>query len=151
MLNAFVTNPEGDVHHLIGYGIAALVALRIFWGFFGTTHARFRDFKPSLSDSLQQVKEITEKRAVAHAGHSPLGALMIYNLLLTIIGISITGYMMTTLTFFGVDWVQQAHETLVTWAEISVFAHVSAVLIESRRLNINLIKTMISGYKDILQ
>jgi cytochrome b len=74
---------------------------------------------------------------------------MIYNLLLTLFGISLTGYMMTTLTYFGEEWLEEAHEILVTWAEISVLLHVAAVVIESGRLRVNLIKSMILGYKDL--
>lgn len=48
--------------------------------------------------------------------------------------IGLTGYMMTTLRFFGVAWVEEAHEILVTWAEFSVVLHILAVVTESRRL-----------------
>jgi cytochrome b len=149
LINAVIINPETSVHQWIGYGIAALVALRILWGFIGSTHARFSNFRPSISASIEQLGEIASARSNAHAGHSPLGALMIYNLLLTIVAICLTGYMMTTLIFFGAEWVQEAHAALVTWAEISVLIHVGAVLLESRRLNVNLIKSMIAGYKNL--
>ncbi len=147
--NAFFTNPEGDIHHLVGYGIAGLVGVRILWGVFGTQYARFSSFPPSLSKSLEQVGEMANGRRHAHTGHSPLGALMIYNLLLALVGISVTGYMMTTVAYFGVSWVEDAHSILVTWAEISVVAHVAAVLFESRRLSVNLPKSMVTGYKDL--
>lgn len=147
--NALFTNPEGEIHRWIGYAIAALVALRIVWGFVGTVHARFADFPPSLGASLAQVGEMASGRRHIHKGHSPLGALMIYNLILAFIGISITGYMMTTLTYFGVGWVEEAHELLVTWAEISVMAHIAAVIYESGRLGINLPKSMVTGYKEL--
>jgi cytochrome b len=45
--------------------------------------------------------------------------------------------------------VEEAHEILATWAELSVLAHVLAVLWESRRTGINLPKAMITGRKDI--
>lgn len=147
--NAFFTNPEKSNHIWVGYAIAGLVALRIIWGFIGTRHARFTDFLPSPAGAFRQLGDMLTGRRHPHAGHSPLGALMIYNLLITIAGICLTGYMMTTLAYFGSDWVQEAHEALVTWAEISVLAHVAAVLLESLRLRVNLIKSMILGYKDI--
>lgn len=149
--NAFFTDPEKDLHHFIGYGIAALVAARIIWGFIGTRYARFASFPPAAGPAFEQVSDILHARENAHAGHSPLGALMIYNLLLTLVAVCITGYMQTTIAFFGVDWVGEAHEVLVTWAEISVAAHVAAVLMESLRLRVNLIKSMILGYKDLRQ
>lgn len=149
VLNAFITDPEADLHHWLGYSVAALIALRLVWGFIGTSHARFSDFRPSLSASLNQLAEMSGGLKNRHAGHSPLGALMIYNLLLTLAAICATGYMMTTLSFFGVEWVEEAHEMLVNWAEISVLLHVAAVVFESRRLSINLFKSMITGYKNL--
>jgi cytochrome b len=86
-------------------------------------------------------------RRHAHAGHSPLGALMIYNLFVTLAAIGLTGWMMTTVTFFGIDWVEEAHEVLVTWAEVSIVLHIAAVIFESRRLGVNLPKSMVTGYK----
>lgn len=147
--NAFFTDPEKINHIWVGYTIAGLVALRVIWGFIGTRHARFSDFLPSPVGAFRQLGDMLSGRRTAHAGHSPLGALMIYNLLLTIAGISITGYMMTTLTYFGEEWLEEAHELLVTWAEISIVAHIAAVFFESVRLRVNLIKSMVLGYKDL--
>ena len=147
--NAIFTNPEARLHRWVGYAVAGLIGLRLIWGVLGSRHARFADFPPSFSGSVGQLAEMTTGRRHAHAGHSPLGALMIYNLLFTLAAIATTGYMMTTLSWFGVDWVKQAHETLVTWAEISVVMHVTAVVVESRRLRVNLPKSMIAGYKDL--
>lgn len=147
--NAFFTNPEGSSHRYVGYAIAALLAARLIWGFIGSRHARFSNFLPSPKGSLQQVRDIFAGRRRAHAGHSPLGALMIYNLLITITAIAVTGYMQTTITFFGYEWVEELHEALVTWTEISIVVHVIAVVAESRRLRVNLPKSMISGYKTL--
>lgn len=147
--NAFFTNPEGSQHRYIGYAIAALLAARLIWGFIGSRHARFSNFLPSPRGSWQQVKEILTGSRRAHAGHSPLGALMVYNLLITITAIAVTGYMQTTITFFGYEWVEELHEALVVWAEISIVVHVIAVVAESRRLRVNLPKSMISGYKTL--
>lgn len=145
--NALFTDPEARLHEWIGYVVLALIALRVVWGFIGSRHARFADFPPSAAAALGQMVEMATGRRHAHAGHSPLGALMIYNLLAAIAAIGITGYMMTTVAFFGVEWVEEAHEALVTWAEVSVALHVAAVVFESRRLGINLPKSMLTGYK----
>ena len=65
--------------------------------------------------------------------------------------IALTGWMQTTVAYFGVDWVGELHEVLVTWAELSVAAHIAAVVLESRRLRVNLPKSMVTGYKDFVQ
>ena len=145
--NAFFTDEESKLHHYVGYAVAALIAARLLWGLFGSKHARFSDFWPSPLKAIGQLRDMITGRRHAHAGHSPLGALMIYNLLLTMAAIAATGYMMTTVTWFGIEWVEEAHEALVTWAEISVVAHIAAVIVESRRLRVNLPASMLTGYK----
>ncbi len=147
--NAFLNNPEKALHHYIGYTVVALVVLRVVWGLIGTRHARFSDFPPSVSAAMEQAQEMVTGRRRIHAGHSPLGALMIYNLLATFLAIGTTGYMMLTVRFFGMDWVKELHEVFVTWAEISVAAHVAAVIFESRRLKVNLARAMVTGTKTI--
>jgi cytochrome b len=147
--NAIFTNPEAPTHRYVGYAVAALIGFRLLWGLVGSRHARFADFPPSVSGSLAQLQEMATGRRHAHVGHSPLGALMIYNLLLVMLGIAVTGYMQTTLTWFGIDWVEELHAALVSWAEVSVVVHVLAVVVESRRLQVNLPRAMVSGYKEM--
>lgn len=147
--NALFTDPESDLHEWVGFTIVGLVAVRLIWGLVGTRHARFADFPPNAMAAMAQLREMVTGRRHAHPGHSPLGALMIYNLLLTMLALGLTGWMMTTLTFFGVAWVEEAHEALVLWAELSVLAHIAAVIFESRRLGVNLPKSMVTGYKTL--
>lgn len=147
--NAVLTDPEHDLHRLVGYAIGALVALRIVWGLMGPRHARFASFPPSPSGALAQMADMASGRRRVHLGHTPLGALMIYNLLLTLLVIVGSGYAMTTIAFWGVEWVEELHEAAVTWAEVSVLIHVAAVIWESRRTGVNLPRAMITGYKEI--
>jgi cytochrome b len=149
LANALFTNPERDLHHIIGLAVLGLVVARLIWGLIGPRHARFADFPPDPSASMGQLRDMSTGRRHVHLGHSPLGALMVYNMLLTFLAIGVTGYMQTTVAWFGVEWVEEAHEVLVTWAEISAALHVAAVLFESRRLGINLPKAMVTGYKDL--
>ena len=149
-MNALIDDPESKLHEWIGYAILAMVGLRLIWGLIGTRHARFADFPPSVSAAVGQMTDIATGRKRAHVGHSPLGGLMIYNLILSLLAICGTGYMMTTDTFFGIAWVEEAHEILVAWAEVSVVFHIAAAIAESRRLGINLPKSMVTGYKEML-
>ena len=144
---ALVINPETSLHVTLGYIVAGLIGFRILWGFVGTRHARFSDFPPDPEAAMGQLGDIANGRHKRYRGHNPLGALMIYNLLATITFIAITGYMMGTPRFFGLEWVQEVHEALVGWAEISVVVHILGVVLESRRSGINLPKAMLTGYK----
>lgn len=149
LANVFLTQPGKTAHQWMGYVVAGLIALRVVWGFIGTRHARFADFLPSPGAVLGQVQDMATGRRRLHEGHSPLGALMILNLLVTMAALAGSGYAMTTVTFFGVEWVEELHELLAVWAEVSVVAHVVAVVVESRRLGVNLPKAMVTGYKTL--
>jgi cytochrome b len=88
-------------------------------------------------------------RTKIHVGHTPLGALMIYNLLGTLAIIGASGYLMTTDMFWGVEWPEEVHELSVAWAEFSVVLHIAAVLFESRRTKVNLPRAMMTGVKTV--
>ncbi|MDK3017564.1 cytochrome b/b6 domain-containing protein [Pseudodonghicola flavimaris] len=147
--NALFVDEESKLHHWIGYFVVGLVVFRILWGLVGSRYARFSSFPPSLSGAVGQMTDIATHRTHPHVGHSPLGALMIYNLILTLLAIGLTGYLMTTDMFWGVEGPEELHEAFVTWAEISVVAHIAAVAFESRRTKVNLARAMITGYKDL--
>lgn len=147
--NALFVDDESDLHLIIGYAVVALVALRIVWGFVGTRYARFSSFPPSAKGALEQVQDTVTGRVRVHTGHTPLGAWMIYNLLLAIAVICLSGWLMTTDMFWGVEWPEELHEMAVGWAEFSVVLHVAAVAFESIRTQVNLPRAMVTGYKDI--
>jgi cytochrome b len=147
--NALITDPEKATHRYIGYEVVGLILVRILWGLVGTRHARFSDFPPDPAATIRQMADMATGRKRVHLGHTPLGALMIYNLILTMLVIGVSGYMMTTLRFFGIEWVKELHEAAVTWAEISVVFHIVAVIWESMHTGVNLPRAMVTGYKDI--
>jgi len=147
--NALLIDDDSKQHEWLGYAIVALVVLRILWGFIGPRSARFATFVPNGRDITEQISDIATRRTRAHLGHTPLGALMILNLIATMLAIGLTGYMMTTNAFWGVDWVEEVHEVLVNWAWISIVLHVVAVIWESRRTGVNLPRAMITGSKHV--
>ncbi|MHA6264691.1 cytochrome b/b6 domain-containing protein [Arenibacterium sp. CAU 1754] len=147
--NALVIDDDSKLHEWVGYFVVALVLFRILWGFMGTQYARFSSFPPSATGAMGQVSEIAAGRKHIHIGHTPLGALMIYNLLLSLLVVGLSGHLMTTDMFWGVEWPEEVHEVSVTWTEISVVLHILAVIFESKRTGVNLPSAMVKGYKDL--
>lgn len=147
--NALVIDDDGKLHQWVGYAVVALVVLRILWGIVGRGYARFSSFPPSLAGAKAQMTEIATGRTHVHVGHTPLGALMIYNLLAALLVVGISGWLMTIDMFWGVEWPEEVHEVAVAWTEISVGLHILAVIFESRRTGVNLPAAMMTGYKDI--
>lgn len=149
LANFTLLDDDSPAHRYAGYVLFALVLIRLLWGLIGTKHARFSAFWPSPSAIKAHFSELFKGQSAPHLSHNPLGALMVYNLLATLVLISITGIMMGSDAFWGVDWVEELHEGLANYALACVGLHVAGVLLETRRSKINLVKAMVTGRKDI--
>ena len=148
LANFAILDEDGAAHRYAGYILLALVLTRLVWGLIGSKHARFTAFWPRPAAIKGHVVELLSGRATPHLSHNPLGALMVYNLLGTLLLICVTGVMLRMDYFWGVDWVEELHEILSNYALFCVGLHIAGVLFESRRSRVNLVKAMVSGRKD---
>ncbi len=146
----FLLDDEGAPHRYAGYAVLFLVLARLVWGFVGTRFARFSSFPPDLPAALRHLRTLSsDEKGKPVLGHNPLGALMVYNLLLALAAICLSGVMMTTDQFWGVAWVEDVHELAANYTLICVGLHVAGVIIDSHRTKTNLIRAMITGKKDL--
>ena len=91
---AYVTGDErGPFHRYIGYMIFAIVTARIYWGFFGTQHALFKNFVCSPLKAINYLQELTTGKPTHYTGHNPAAAWMILLLLTTSLVICLSGFM----------------------------------------------------------
>lgn len=72
---------------------------------------------------------------------------MVIALLLVISAIATTGYMMTIDAYWGVEWVEEAHEVAVCTAISMIVLHVLGVVLASVEHRENLVRAMITGRK----
>lgn len=152
----------GDIHALIGYALCALLAGRIYWGFFGTRYSRFNSFIFSPAETWAYMRSMFGKHPARHYyGHNPAGALMVFTLLTLLTAIFTTGLL--TLAVIDFDGpllalaphfsdaasytVQEAHEWLVNGALALVALHLSGVVGGSIQHGENLTRAMITGKK----
>lgn len=145
----FTLFDEGNVHETLGYILIGLLAFRLIWGFIGSQYAQFKYFIPNFDKIKRHIKNIREKKGSPYFGHNPIGALMIFNLFITLILLCFTGYVATTDRFWGVEWVEEVHEFLANYLLFSVLLHVTGVVLESFRSGVNLISAMFTGIKKI--
>jgi cytochrome b len=145
---AYATGDELDrLHVAAGYAIAALLALRIVWGFVGPRHARFSNFVRPPREVLAYLRDAALLRGSRYLGHNPAGGAMIVALLAMLAATCITGIMMTTDAFWGARWVEEVHETLGNVTVSLIVFHVLGVLIASFEHGENLVKAMVTGRK----
>jgi cytochrome b len=145
---AFLTADESkSLHENAGYAIAALVGMRILWGFVGSRPARFTDFVKGPRTVLAFLRDSLAMRAIRYVGHNPAGGAMVLALLAAISTICVTGWMMTTNTWWGVDWVEEVHETAAYGTLVLIGLHVLGVALASLEHRENLVRAMITGWK----
>jgi len=145
---AYVTAEEIDtVHEFAGYAILGLVAFLFIRAVDGIRYARFSQFIRSPHQVKQYLLDVSRGKERRHLGHNPAGAAMIVALLLILIGIGGSGWMLTTDTFWGVEWVEEFHELLANLGLILIGLHVAGVVLASVRHHENLVLAMITGRK----
>ncbi|HOZ28109.1 MAG TPA: cytochrome b/b6 domain-containing protein [Hyphomonadaceae bacterium] len=91
-LTAYLTAEENQpIHVLAGYTVAAVVGLRIIWGFVGTKHARFAGFVRGPGAVFGYLAGLVTGKSKRSVGHNPAGAAMTIALLLCVGGTAISG------------------------------------------------------------
>ncbi len=143
-----------DWHGRIGLLIVGLLAFRLVWGVLGSTYARFAHFFPSLTRIRSYLSG--EWRG---EGHNPLGALSVFALLGILLFQVISGVFANDDIAFtgplfdlvGKDW----SDTLSGWHhEIGelvlplIGLHIAAILFYVHIKKQNLVKPMITGWKE---
>jgi cytochrome b len=89
---AYFTEDEFlTLHVWAGYVAAAVVCVRLVWGFVGTRHARFTDFVRPPKAALGYIRDLLSKQPKRYIGHNPAGGVMIIMLLIGILGTVYSG------------------------------------------------------------
>ncbi|MFZ4537799.1 cytochrome b/b6 domain-containing protein [Propionivibrio sp.] len=144
-----------DWHGRIGLVILGLLAFRIVWGVIGSSHARFASFFPTPASVLAYL------RGQWHGvGHNPLGAFSVFGLL-ALIGLQLgTGlFGNDDIAFRGPlfdliskelsDKLTGIHKFSVNALIALIVLHLGAITFYAHVKKDNLVKPMITGWKDV--
>lgn len=144
---AWVSEDAGPLHERIGYAALCLVAVRLAWGLAGSRYARLAQFVRSPRVTLAYAQQMVVRQAPRYLGHNPLGGWMILALLLAVGLTGLTGWLMITDRFWGVEWMEELHEGLASGLLLLAAFHVGGVLWSSLAHRENLVAAMFSGRK----
>jgi cytochrome b len=145
---AWISGDDWKTLHLwAGYSAAALITMRLVWGVIGTPHARFGRFVRSPLVVANYLKDVATGREARHLGHNPAGGAMILVLLTTLVGLCVSGWLLTTDAFWGSEVMENIHETLANFALVLVGLHIAGVMWASFRHHENLVCSMFTGKK----
>lgn len=162
------------VHEFAGYVVLGLVGFRIVWGFIGTRYARFSDFIYRPAAVIRYIKTLTGSNPTYYIGHNPAGGLMVILLLVMLALTSWTGIKAQekestgqaglTITLVnaayadsdeheneneneGDEFWEEIHEASANLTLFLIFLHIAGVLASSFIHRENLVRAMITGYK----
>ncbi len=143
----FTGGQRGPWHEWLGYGVAAVVVLRLAWGFAGSRYARFAQFVRAPRATLAYAGAVLRGQAPRYLGHNPLGGWMVLALLATLAALCLSGWLYTTEWLWGYEWLEQTHVVLGWLLLALVAAHVAGVLFTSWQHRENLVRAMVTGRK----
>ncbi len=142
-------------HGRIGLAILGLIAFRVIWGLVGSTYSRFTSFLPTPSSIVAYL------RGQWHGlGHNPLGALSVLGLLAMIAAQVGTGlFSNDDIAFrgplFGLidkdfsDTLTSFHRQIINGLIALIVLHLCAIAFYAHVKKDNLVKPMITGWKNV--
>lgn len=134
-----------DLHVLLGYTFAGLIAFRLLWGVVGSRHARFASFVTGPGAVLKYLGSILRARPEHHVGHNPAGGWAVLAMLGLGALTALTGFL--AYNDYGGNWLEELHEGAASAMLALVFVHIGAVLVSSLIHRENLVRAMVSGFK----
>ncbi len=144
LLNALILEEGSELHEWAGYYVLSMLVIRVVWGLIGTHNARFANFFPSKLAIRTHIQELISGHIPEDNGHNPLGAIMIFALL---IGLALTGLSGWAIegVFSGAHLAEEVHGFFANSTLVMVFMHVLAVVVFTLKGPRNLIAQMITG------
>ena len=145
-------------HAWCGYVVIVLTVFRLMWGLVGTYHARFINFVRNPVATAKYIASMIKKTDTRHAGHNPLGAVMVITLLIALLAQAISGlfsndeiinlgplygYINNDLSLS----LTSLHRQLFYWILGAVILHIIAVGIHVWFKRDNIVKAMLTGEK----
>jgi cytochrome b len=134
-----------DVHVVLGYTFAGLVAFRLLWGLVGGRHARFSSFVRGPRAVVRYLGSLASGSPEHHVGHNPAGGWAIVAMLVLGMLVAASGY--ATYSDIGGHAMEELHEGAANAMLALVVVHIAAVLVSGFLHRENLVKAMLTGYK----
>lgn len=131
-------------HMLAGLLLGGAVALRLVWGFAGSTHALFRSFALRPRDLLTYMTGILAGDHRKWAGHNPASSWASLLMLACALGLGATGVLMAT---GQKETFEDLHELLANGFFVIALSHVAGVALHTLRHRDPIGLSMIHGRK----
>ncbi len=160
-ITGFLMSPQWIPVHIVAASLAVvLVVVRIVWGFFGGSYARFSGFIPGPRRLIAYSRDLLAGREAHYVGHNPLGGAMVVALILAVLTAGLTGWaflggsaklgpLAFVVPFEATAWIKEIHEVVAFAILGLVAAHVAGVVFTGKREGKNLVAAMVTGEKPV--
>lgn len=137
-------SPAFSFHMMFGLTLGFVSILRIIWLFIGTRHAQILNFELNPVSLVDYFRGILFGSSRRWAGHNPASSWAALLMILLSLGLSITGYLMST---GQKEEYEDFHEIFANSFIIVVILHVAGVLVHMIRHRDMIALSMINGKK----
>jgi cytochrome b len=149
-----------DWHVRIGEALLALVIARLLWACFGSETARFRSFLASPSAALAHLRHVFHREPDRQAGHNAAGGWMVLLLLALLLIETLSGlYINNDIADEGplseltpvwlINAISMTHALIWDMLLVAVILHVLAIALYAAAKGHNLLRPMLTGYKQL--
>lgn len=156
----YLESKKFPVHPYAGYAVTLLVTGRIAWGFLGRGAARFSNFMFTPRQTISYLKDALKGGSSYYFSHNPLGAAMVYALLILLLLNCLLGMLAYSASQeLGPFSDRVSHEYEDALIAVHVFlghciaalipAHLLGVLWASRQHRENYVLAMLTGLRRI--
>ncbi|MEQ9308091.1 MAG: cytochrome b/b6 domain-containing protein [Balneolaceae bacterium] len=139
-------SPIFSYHMMAGISLLFILALRIFWGIFGTKYARFSSFKLNPSDLITYFKQVLVTKTKVYFSHNPASSYISVFMFALTIGLGITGINMALGN--ESEFFEESHEIMANLFIITVIAHLVGIIYHHLSHKDSLWSSMFDGKKN---
>lgn len=152
-----------DYHLYSGYGVLWIALMRLYWGFFGSSTARFTHFVRGPVGILNYARTLHHRDTAHSYGHNPVGAISVLLMLaavLAVVGFGLfavdvdglySGPLSSYVTFKGGRHLAHLHYQWFEYLLAIIGLHLVAVAFYYVYKRQNLVAPMISGSRTVAE
>ncbi|RPJ78815.1 MAG: DUF4405 domain-containing protein [Alphaproteobacteria bacterium] len=132
-------------HMILGLILASAVILRILWGIFGSTYARFTSFDLNPKNLITYLQNIPKKNKLNIVGHNPASSYAAILMMICSLGLAFTGYQMGIKN--DKDFYEDIHELLANLFLALAIFHVIGIILHTVKYKDPIGLSMLNGKK----
>ncbi len=134
-------------HMLLGFILSAAVIMRIFWGIFGSTYAKFSSFNLSPTKLFNYLKMTFSSKSLKFIGHNPASSYAAVLMMISSLVLAFTGYQMTIKN--NKDFYEEIHESFSYIFLFVAILHVAGIVLHTIKHKDPIGLSMLNGKKTV--